>query len=195
MRSLVALFLAVMLGACASTAPDLTTTSVTSVPGVPIQEEAAASDSGDAAPAAAETSSAEEPKDEGRGIVAGTLLYLPNRVVDLFDIAKFGVDVGPGIGIDVQATKFLQARAMWNLSVGVGFQGLRHLPFQVGTVAALGVGPIGGVGSVGGWPRSDSGFRLGLHVLIVGAHAEVNPYEALDFVLGFLTIDIADDDF
>jgi len=192
MRSLVALFLAVMLGACASTAPDLTTTSV---PGVPIQEEAAPSDSGDAAPAAAETSSAEESNDEGRGIIAGTLLYLPNRVVDLFDIAKFGVDVGPGIGIDVQATKFLQARAMWNLSVGVGFQGLRHLPFQVGTVAALGVGPIGGVGSVGGWRRSDSGFRLGLHVLIDGAHAAVNPYEALDFVLGFLTIDIADDDF
>lgn len=196
MRSFVALFLAVMLGACASTAPDLTTTYV---PGVPIQEEAAPADSAsssDAAPAA-ETSSAEESEseDEGRGFIAGTLLYLPNRVVDLFDIAKVGVDVGPGIGIDVQATKFLQARAMWNLSVGVGFQGLRHLPFQVGTIAALGVGPIGGVGSVGGWPRSDTGFRVGLHVLIVGAHAEVNPYEALDFVLGFLTIDIADDDF
>ncbi len=186
MRNVIVLLLTVMLGACASTAPDL---APTVAHGVPIQDSADSSDAPEAEPAA------ERKADEGRGFVAGTLLYLPNRVVDLFDIAKVGVDVGPGIGVDVQATSVLQARAMWNLSVGVGFQGLRHVPFQVGTVAALGVGPIGGVGDVGSWSRSDTGIRVGLHVLIVGAHAEVDPYEILDFALGFLTIDIAGDDF
>ena len=191
MRSLFALLLAVLLGACASIAPELAPMVVA---GVPLQ--------GVAAPvqdASSETAPRPKPehaqKDDGRGFLAGALLYLPNRVVDLLDVAKVGVDVGPGIGVDVQATSVLQARAMWNLSVGVGFQGLRHLPFQVGTIAALGVGPVGGVGDVGSWSRSKTGFRVGLHVLIVGAHAEIDPWEILDFALGFLTIDIADDDF
>ncbi len=186
MRSLFALLLAATLGACASTAPDL---APTAVPGVPLQKVDAPAR--DEPPPSAESAK----KDEGRGFLMGALLYLPNRVVDLLDVAKVGVDAGPGIGVDVQATSALQARAMWNLSVGVGFQGLRHLPFQVGTIAALGVGPVGGVGDVGSWSRSKTGFRVGLHVLIIGAHAEVDPWEILDFVLGFLTIDIAADDF
>lgn len=148
------------------------------------------------APATTETTPKEEakPEKEGHGLLATILLYVPNRVIDVFDFARFGVDVGPGIGLDGQATSALQARAITQTSVGAGFQSFRHLPIQTGVQSALGVGPVSGDAQVGGWYRSDSDIRLGAHAAIVGAHAAIDPVEIADFVLGFLFIDIRDDD-
>ncbi len=134
-------------------------------------------------------------EDESRGFLTHVLLYLPNRVMDLFDVGKAGVDVGLGLGIELKATEYVQAMALTTVAIGVGFQGLRHVPFRVGPEAAFGVGPLGGAAEVGGWYRSPSEFRVGGHLFLVGAHASVDPLEILDFALGFLLIDIQDDDF
>jgi hypothetical protein len=109
-------------------------------------------------------------------------------------MARFGADVGPGIGLDAQATDALQARAIAQTSVGAGLQSLRHSPIQTGFQSAIGVGPVGGDGQVGGWYRSPTDIRLGAHAAIVGAHAAIDPIEIVDFVLGFVFIDIRDDD-
>lgn len=138
---------------------------------------------------------AEPEKEGGHGILWAVLMYIPNRVIDLFDVARFGVDVGPGIGLDGEATDALQARAIAQTSVGAGFQSFRHLPIQTGTQSALGVGPVSADTQIGGWYRSPTDFRVGAHAVLVGAHAAIDPVEIADFVLGFVFIDIRDDDF
>lgn len=183
MRLVLVTSILLLLGACGSLRPHVATPS--DAPGAvlaPQEEEIA---SGDAS---------EGDDDESRGLGTHVLLYLPNRVLDLFDVARVGVDVGPGLGIELKATEAVQAMALTTFAIGVGFQGLRHLPFRVGSEAAFGVGPLGGTAEIGGWYRSPTEFRVGLHLLLVGAHASVDPVEIVDFVLGFLLIDIKDDD-
>jgi hypothetical protein len=151
------------------------------------------------AKSAAKSADSEKPAEEekeGRSFLVGMLMYLPNRVMDLFDMIRFGVNVGPGIGVDLAATDALQAQAFSHASVGVGLQSFRHTPVFMGTEAGLGVGPLGAVGDLGAtWYRSPTDLRVGLYVAILGAHVAIDPVEIADFLLGFLTIDIRDDDF
>ena len=185
MRLLLVALLTLLLASCGSLRPH--DAAPPEAPGAVLapQEEAPAAEEGDAAPA---------DEEESRGLATHVLLYLPNRVLDLFDVAKVGVDVGPGLGIELKATEAVQAMALTTFAIGVGFQGLRHLPFRIGPEAAFGVGPLGGTAELGGWYRSPTEFRVGLHVLLVGAHASVDPVEIVDFVLGFLLIDVKGDD-
>jgi hypothetical protein len=132
--------------------------------------------------------------EKHRGVIGSILMYIPDRVIDLFDMVRFGADVGPGIGLDGQATDALQARAIAQTSVGLGFQSFRHSPVQTGVQTALGVGPVGGDAQAGGWYRSPTDLRLGAHAAVVGAHVAIDPVEIADFVLGFVFIDIRDDD-
>lgn len=137
-----------------------------------------------------------KPKDDGGpSLFHVVLLYLPNRFLDLFDVARFGAEVGPGIGIDAAATDALRVGVMTRTSAGVGLQTLRHLPIKLDGQTYAGVGPID-LGGQGGfsWYRDPWDVRLEAQVLLAGGHAAVNIKEFADFVLGFLTVDIADDD-
>ncbi|MBI1852121.1 MAG: hypothetical protein HYR85_17415 [Planctomycetes bacterium] len=128
-------------------------------------------------------------------LLLGILLYLPNRVIDLFDVVRFGVDVGPGFGVEGEVTEALQAGVMTRTSVGAGFQTLRHLPVKIGAETYAAVGPLAASPTVGlPWYRNKWDVRAEAHVAIIGAHVAINPAEILDFVLGFLTIDLMDDD-
>lgn len=144
--------------------------------------------------AAAASAGKDDDDDDGHGLLLTLLLYLPNRVIDLFDVARFGVDVGPGIGVHVQATEMLQAKALTSTSVGAGLQTLRHSPVHVGARAGLGVGPVEGTADIGDWYQSPADVRVELYALLVGAHVAIEPVEILDAVLGFLFIDLAGDD-
>ena len=135
-----------------------------------------------------------EAKKERRPFLVGVLLYLPNRVLDLCDVARFGVDVGPGVGVDVRVTKWAQAVAMMKASVGVGYQTFRHLPISAGGVTGVGIGPVALEAGEHTWYRADWDVRAEAHVLLVGAHAAVDLKEIADFFVGFLTIDLMDDD-
>jgi len=138
----------------------------------------------------------EEPPREGRSAGHVILLYIPNRLLDIFDIARFGVNAGPGVGADVEATEYLRAAAMSRISAGVGYETLRHLPVMAGAESELALGPVGTTAAIPyTWYRNTWDVRVELHVLIVGAHVAVNPAEILDAILGFTTIDIMDDDY
>jgi hypothetical protein len=139
---------------------------------------------------------AEAPQEkESRGFLTGVLMYLPDRVFDLFDVAKAGVNVGPGIGVQLKATDAAQVTAMTRTSVGAGLETLRHSPVYVGAEASAGVSVVGAGADAGlTWPQSPTDIRVELHPGIVGAHVAVDPVEILDFVLGFVLIDIRDDD-
>jgi hypothetical protein len=141
-----------------------------------------------AQPAAAED-------DDDRPFLVGALLYLPNRLLDIGDLFRLGIDVGPGIGFDLQATQLVQVKLLSRLSIGVGYQTFRHLPVKASADAAFGIGPIGGSPAGGlGWYRSPSDVRLEFHLLVLGAHVAVDPVEWIDLPLGLFGLDPAHDD-
>jgi hypothetical protein len=155
-----------------------------------VQEEEKAAESTETA------DEADEEEEESRSLLTHILLYLPNRFFDLFDIARAGVSVGPGIGVDLTATKYLNATLMAKASVGLGLQTLRHLPIESAAYTSVGAGPIQLDLEPGlSWYRSPGEIRAELHVLIVGAHAAVDPVEIFDLLVGFFLFDPVGDDF
>lgn len=131
----------------------------------------------------------------GRSFLVGALLYLPNRILDVFDLVRFGVDVGPGVGGQLKATDPLQVAAIFRFSAGVGFQGFRHLPIQLSAEAGAAVGPIAAVADPGlVWYQSPTDIRIFAHVLLVGVHVAIDPVEWLDLPAGFILLDPANDD-
>jgi hypothetical protein len=143
---------------------------------------------------------AEDAKDEGGpgvfSIGHTILMYIPNRILDAFDMVRAGVNVGPGVGAQLKATDAAQVEFMSRLSAGVGLQSLRHLPAYAGAESGVGIGPAEAGGTMGiGWFQSPTDIRIELHPAIVGAHAAVDPVEIVDFILGFFTIDLRDDDY
>lgn len=140
----------------------------------------------------------EEEEDERAGTVLGTvILYIPNRIFDLVEIVRAGVNVGVGLGVDARATWLAQAVVIHDTSVGAGWQGLRHLPIcaRIGH-STMGAGPIS-TPRLGlfDWPVNDYDVRLELFFLLVGAHAAVDLEAIWDFTAGLLTFDPSDDDF
>jgi hypothetical protein len=137
----------------------------------------------------------EEEKDESStlGVI---LLYIPNRILDLFDVARFGVNVGPGFGFDVRCTKWLKAQFITDTSVGVGLQTLRHLPLCFRSQSKLGLAFISTPSmNLIDWHYGDYDLRVELYVLLVGAHVAVELGEIVDFIGGIFTWDPMNDDF
>ncbi len=139
----------------------------------------------------------------GAGKFSGTmlaiLLYIPNRVADFAEILRFGVNVGPGVGIDAEATSELRGAAMTRVSVGVGYQGLRHLPVTIGSDTYVAVGPfepdIPLMPDLDmDWYRSKGDIRLEPHLAIIGAHGAIDLWAIADFFAGWLMIDLEEDD-
>ena len=126
---------------------------------------------------------------------ATILLYPANRFVDLFDLARFGLNVGPGLGLDAQATDLLRVAAIHDSSVGVGFQGLRRLPVCVRSRSDFALGPIRTPPlSPLGWHGQFWDMGLEVYGLLAGAHVYVNPKEILDFLGGWMLFDPMSDD-
>ncbi len=142
----------------------------------------------------------DEPAEEGGTSAVDVghtiLMYIPNRILDLFDMARAGVNVGPGIGGQVKFTDPVQATFLSRMSVGAGLESLRHMPVYASAEFAAGLGPLNTDSNLGlGWYQSSTDIRVELHLLIIGAHVAIDPVEIADFVLGFFTIDIRKDDY
>jgi len=139
---------------------------------------------------------AAEEDEEEQSVLSTALLYIPNRIFDLFDVARLGVNVGPGLGIDLRATKWAKVIFATDTSVGVGFQSLRHLPVCVRSRAKLGLAFISTPDlNVLDWYHGDYDLRVELHLLLIGAHVAVDFGEIFDFIGGIFTWDPMDDDF
>ena len=128
------------------------------------------------------------------------LFYLPNRVFDLLDVVRARARVGPGVGVSARATKPVSVTVGFYASLFAGLPGPRgraKIPWPVGMenyagadvsvfgVSTEGFGPDYGLAEVG----------AGVHAGAVGIDVGVDPLEALDLILGFVFIDIRDDDF
>jgi hypothetical protein len=165
-----------------------------SAPRVPFTDAAAAS-AFEAAPAAYADS------DTSHGFVHTVLLYIPNRIFDVFDIVRARVRLGPGFAISAQATQLAGARAGFYSTVFIGIPGPRlepslNLPFGVEALAGAGVTAVGAdVGLEAGGPHYGYGeFEFGFQAAIIGVDVGVDPWEVVDFLCGILTFDPVGDD-
>jgi len=140
---------------------------------------------------------ASDNKKEGNSIVSKALLYLPNRILDFLDIFRLNVAIGPGLGLNVRATKFAQIGAETYISARVGLgknsglfikrYGLLYTETELFT---------GGVSILytGGSQRGLTEVGATVHLGLVGAEAAIDLSEIADFFLGIFTIDYKNDD-
>lgn len=132
---------------------------------------------------------------ESGGVFGAVLNYIPDRIMDLCDILRFGVNAGPGVAFHAKATDPVQATVVARDSFGVGFQGLRHVPYCSGLETVEGVGTLSKADQERLlWHHSPTDLRLEVHPILAGAHVAVDPVEIADFILGIFTIDIRHDD-
>lgn len=148
------------------------------------------------ASAADEQAEAAEP----HGVLHKVVMYVPNRILDVFDIVRLRVRVGPGIAADVRATEVVSAFAGSYTSVYVGLPGPRNrplpkLPFGLESRSGLQASLVdatttGGIGPDYGPAEIGAGAQL----LFAGFDVGVDPLEMIDLVAGFFFINLTNDD-
>jgi len=132
-------------------------------------------------------------KGEGSPIWSQVLMWIPNRILDLIDVFRLDVGVGPSFGAVVRVTKYgeIGYRQMAPASLRIGDFG-RQMPFLVETSNEFGVGPA----YVDSSDRHvcDGEIGLGADLLVAGAYGGVCVDEFADFIAGIFFIDLKDDD-
>jgi len=149
------------------------------------------------------------------------LLWLPDRLLDLMDVATFGVHLGPGAFGDWHFTRALQASGGFRATGGVGLHEHRSLGLKSQSeaglnVLAMGAQAYGGalIGTSGVWSGSDS--MAGMHrpdmrlysdlrdywaigtsatAAIIGFEVDLHPLQLADFFAGLFLVDFLNDDF
>jgi hypothetical protein len=133
-----------------------------------------------------------------------------NRVLDFLDIVTAGMMIGPGLNVRLEATHVFQicfptnsfgAELGWNTYWVDNFdasQGLalwsRYRPFTMGVHGGEDLPlPILSV-NVGEIQQSPDRIVAGAHILLIGGHIGIRPVELVDFITGFVFIDLQSDD-
>jgi hypothetical protein len=129
------------------------------------------------------------------------LMYIPNRIFDVFDIVRLRVRVGPGTGVSARATEVLALTLGGYTSLYAGIPGPRkepRIPWPIGVENFAGA-QVSVAGSDVDKPMGPryGAFEVeaGFHLLLLGVDVGVDAKEAVDLVLGFLTLDIGKDDY
>jgi hypothetical protein len=124
---------------------------------------------------------------------AAVLLWAPNRVLDLIDIFRVDIGVGPAVGAVVRITEYGQVgyRQMMPVSLRVGDFG-RKFPAIVEHSNELGIGPA--FLSSGEREVCTGELGLGADLLLVGGYGGICVEEFADFLAGLIFFDIMEDD-
>ena len=132
-------------------------------------------------------------ENEGTPWWGHVLLWVPNRILDLIDIFRVDVGVGPSVGAVVRVTEYAQAgyRQMAPASLRVGDFG-RQMPVIVEASNEIGVSPLFKQSKDRSLCPGEVG--AGADLLLVGAYGGVCLDEAVDFLAGIFFIDLKDDD-
>ena len=145
-------------------------------------------------------SSSHEDSRPRHGVGHKILMYIPNRVFDIFDLVRARLRVGPGLAVGVRATKPVSAFLGSYAAVYVGLPGPRgepKIPCPIGLESHSGVSVSVADATLGDpiAPNySPTEIGASVHLLVVGADIDVDPIEAVDLLLGFLFIDLSGDD-
>ena len=135
------------------------------------------------------------------GLGTRLLWYLPNRLIDLADIFRLRVRVGPGLAANMRITDYGAFYVGEYLGVYAGLPGPRnphYVRWPVGLEYLNGI-VLGGVDATDNTPwgpqYGPTEVDVGLHLLVVGADIGIDPLEFADFLSGFAMVDIERDDY
>lgn len=202
MRSIIqtSCFVACVLGAAALAQPVLaesSTTSTTTV--ITTTETHTHTQTTTAEPGAAEVKRPYKPYSS-RGVGYAALMYLPNRIYDIFDILRARLRLGPGAAVGVRVTDPLKIYFGSYSSVWAGLPGPRMeskpiVPGGLESYNGVALSMAEGTFDGGMSPKySPTEIGVSVHALIVGADVDVDPIEIVDAVLGLFFIDVRKDD-
>lgn len=129
------------------------------------------------------------------------LWYVPNRFMDLMDIFRFRVRIGPGLAAGVRVTDFGSFYFGRYYTLYAGLPGPRN-PHYVRL--PLGAESLNGVVFCGVNATDDTPYGpaygptemdVGVHLGVMGVDAGVDPLEFADFLSGFFFFDLERDDY
>jgi putative exosortase-associated protein (TIGR04073 family) len=126
------------------------------------------------------------------------LMYIPDRIADLFDIFNVGLAVGPSFGAEVAITKYAQLGAYASNEAGIAWTGRGNPWLHKGVYKTAVIGMNRNeidVENTHYFHRGDYQVRAQVAAVIVHGYAGVDLKEIADFIVGFTTIDISDDDY
>lgn len=148
-----------------------------------------------------ETAPAPAARARGRGFGHTLLLYIPNRIFDVFDLVRVRARLGPGMAVGFRVTKLTDVFLGAYTSAYLGLPGPRQaprIPWPGGVESRSGLAASFADATNTSYdtdPRySSTEVGAGAQILLVGAEAGVDPAEVFDLVLGLLTIDFREDD-
>lgn len=129
------------------------------------------------------------------------LWYVPNRCMDLLDIFRFRVRIGPGLAAGVRVTDFGAFYIGDYYSLYGGLPGPRnphYLRLPAGAERLKGI-VFCGVNATDDTPYGPgygpTEVDVGIHLGVVGLDAGVDPLEFADFLSGFFFFDLEGDDY
>ncbi len=129
------------------------------------------------------------------------LWYVPNRFMDLVDVFRFRVRVGPGLAAGMRVTDFGSFYFGEYHSVYGGLPGprnLRYVRLPVGVESLKGV-VFCGVNATDDTPYGPeygpTEVDVGVHLGVAGMEAGFDPLEFADFLTGFFFFDFERDDY
>jgi hypothetical protein len=130
------------------------------------------------------------------------LMYIPNRIFDVLDLARARVRVGPGFTVQARATQALDVVLGAHATVFAGIPGPRgrpriNLPIGVETFAGAEIS-VAGDSTEEGWSKPYYGpmeVGAGFQAAIIGLDVGIDPLEIFDLVAGILFFDPLGDDY
>lgn len=127
-------------------------------------------------------------------------LYLPNRLLDVVDVCRVRVRVGPGFALGARLTDYGSIYLGSYRSVYLGLPGPRKMPVPrspVGLEEWKGI-VLFGVDATDetshGPDYQNSEIGVGVHLGLLGADVGVDPVDLWDLVAGFFFLDPKGDD-
>lgn len=121
------------------------------------------------------------------------ILWVPNRIMDLIDVFRVDVGVGPAFGAVARVTKYGQVgyRSMSPGSLRIGDFG-REAPVMLESSNEFGIGP----GFVKSKDRKVCYAEVGAgaDLFVAGAYAGICGEELVDFIAGLFFLDTMHDD-
>jgi hypothetical protein len=141
-----------------------------------------------------------EEANEGHSILHQIVMYIPNRVLDVFDIFRVRVRVGPGIAVGARATEIVSTELGFYDSLYLGLPGPRQddtvkLPFGVEAFHGASISVLDASADFGMDPEySDTEFGLDAQIGVAGFAIGIDPIEILDLFAGLFFYQVREDD-